>query len=103
MWTAALKAQLRFRQYALLQDAGSRSVFNFTKQGNSNNSRTPLTVEELVNNVKLLVTGAVRRADSGQGAVSILVGKTVRRRFRVDGAGDKWFQGEVIFSGDEMF
>ena len=96
----ALKAQLRFRQYVLRQDAGStpagKNIYSYSRIGAAG-TRVQKTWQELADNVKLLVVHACRKDDEGASVKSVLIGRRVRHRFRRAGDGsDTWYQGKVI-------
>jgi hypothetical protein len=88
----ALKSQLRFRQKVLEQASEQPGVYNFTKVVNSR--RLPLTVEELVSNVKMLVQQATETATDNNDENELVL-KRVRHRFMSE-EGETWYHGKVI-------
>lgn len=90
----ALKAQLRFRQHVLKQEPEDKSVFSFTKV--EDGKRRPLTVEELMDNVKVLVINA-RVRDQEQGIHRhVLVARRVRHLFDNGHGEQNCYNGKVI-------
>jgi hypothetical protein len=75
-----LKAQLRFRQKVLDQKSEQPTVYNFTKLVGG--KRQALSVDELVQNVKLLVQEAAAEPSSN---LDLLVSRRVRHKFVEDG------------------
>ncbi len=90
----ALKAQLRFRQKILEQDA-SKELFVFSRS-TENGKRQQLTVDDLKQNVLGLITHAYGRSDdSAPGAPHFIIGKRVSHLFKQDGK-DVWYEGRVV-------
>lgn len=88
---SALKAQIRFRQHVLKQEA-EREVFAFSK------NKVDLTLQELKCNVLKLVNIA-RRIPVDESKKSFLIGKCVSHQFDT-GADENdtggWYDGTVI-------
>ena len=91
----ALKAQLKFRQFVLKQEAGKENLFAFsTKDGEK---RRNLSTGELATNLKRLVTSASRLPQDHD---KVWVGRRVKHRFKVEGPNGQtslqWCTGKVI-------
>ena len=72
-------AQLNFRKNFLRQLSDENSIYVFSKQ--QGDKRINLTVEELVVNVKKLVTDAHSKPSTQPADCTLLVGQKVRHRF----------------------
>ena len=90
----ALKAQLRFREKVLMQISTDKSVYRISKT--TDGKRVPLSVNELVANLKSLVTQSLTLSTDPVPTSDVdLVGKRVRHCFVVSGE-KKWFPAFVV-------
>lgn len=95
----ALKAQLNFRRYVLLQKPpkeGFENVFNFSFKENGKIKQC--SIEQLAANLKKLVSHAytIQVTESDQEHNPILVGKHVQHKFVDSDACEKWWTGKVV-------
>ena len=89
----ALKAQLRFRKEIFQQMPADSSIYKFSKK--QHGKTVQLSVEELKENVKALVTHAFTLPNIPLSENTVIVGKRVRHKFTNED-GDVWYTGRVI-------
>jgi hypothetical protein len=91
-----LKAHLKFRKEVLHlkpKDNDLKNVFSFSKLVDG--KRVQLSLDELTQNVKSLVSHALKIPSTDDSDGPVLVGMNVRMRFQTDD-GTNWYKGYVI-------
>ena len=89
----ALKAQLRFREQVLEQEAEDQ-LFRFSRK-NETGGRTNLSLEELLKNTLTLIENSLSLEDSGEKTIASLIGKRVQHEFNEDGK-NVLYLGKII-------
>jgi len=89
----ALKAQLRFREQVLEQEAEDQ-LFRFSRK-NETGGRTNLSLEELLKNMFTLIENSLSLEDSGEKTIASLIGKRVQHEFNEDGK-NVLYLGKII-------
>jgi hypothetical protein len=84
---------MRFRKEIFQQKTEDNTVYLFSKKDNGKS--IPLTISELTEKVKVLVTHACTLPTNTVAENQVILGKRVRHLFQ-DGGRDVWYTGRVI-------
>ena len=86
----ALKAQLNFRKKVLEQRHPDKDVFAFSSKGKQ------LSVDELVSNLKKLLSTAPLQDKHAAENQQSLIGKTIRHKWCNEDGVEQWYTGHIL-------